>query len=187
YSSIANAGFILLGIASWNSGGQLSAFQVTGFYLSVYLLMTFAAFFILAAIHSDSGSDEIAAFEGLSSRNPALALLTTIVVGALAGLPLTAGFFGKLFVFQAAVNADLWIPIALGFVGVAAGFYYYFQLIRAMYWRKSLETRAVKVRPLSFYVVSTLTALIVILGFFPQPIHWLIGVKSPETTVVDDE
>ncbi|MDC1206371.1 NADH-quinone oxidoreductase subunit N [Akkermansiaceae bacterium] len=187
YSSIANAGFILLGIASWNSGGQLSAFQVTGFYLSVYLLMTFAAFFILAAIHSDSGSDEIAAFEGLSSRNPALALLTTIVVGALAGLPLTAGFFGKLFVFQAAVNANLWIPIALAFVGVAAGFYYYFQIIRAMYWRKSLETRAVKVRPLSFYVVATLTALIVILGFFPQPIHWLIGVKSPETTVVDDE
>ena len=175
YSSIANAGFILLGIASWNNGGELSAFQVTAFYLSVYLMMTFAAFFILAAIHRDSGSDEIAAFEGLSSRNPALAFLTTIVVGALAGLPLTAGFFGKFFAFQAAVSAHLWLPIALGFIGVAAGFYYYFQIIRAMYWRKSLETRPVKVRPLSFYVIATLTALIVILGIFPQPILWIIG------------
>jgi len=177
YSSIANAGFILLGIASWNNSGELSAFQITGFYLSVYLLMTFAAFFILAAVHRDSGSDEIAAFEGLSTRNPALALMTTVVVGALAGLPLTAGFFGKLFAFQGAVSADLWLPIILGFVGVAAGFYYYFQIIRAMYWRKSLDTSDLRVRPLSFYVIATLTILIVILGIFPQPIHWFLGAQ----------
>ena len=175
YSSIANAGFILLGIAAWNSKSDLSAFQVTGFYLSVYFLMTFAAFFILGAIHRDSGSDEIAAFEGLGTRNPALAFLTTIVIGALAGLPLTAGFFGKLFAFQAAVGASLWIPISLGFVGVAAGFFYYFKIIRAMYWRKSLKTSPVKVRLLSFYVIAVLTRLIILLGFFPQPILWLLG------------
>ncbi|MDB4353723.1 NADH-quinone oxidoreductase subunit N [Akkermansiaceae bacterium] len=175
YSSIANAGFILLGLASWNHQGDLTAFQITGFYLAVYFLMTFAAFFILAAIHRDSGSDEISAFEGLSSRNPTLAFLTTIVVGALAGLPLTAGFYGKFFAFQAAVGAHLWIPLGLAFIGVAAGFYYYFQIIRAMYWRKSLETAPLRVRPLSFYVIATLTGLIVILGIFPKPILWLLG------------
>ena len=97
------------------------------------------------------------------------------MIGALAGLPLTAGFFGKLFAFQAAVGASLWIPISLGFVGVAAGFFYYFKIIRAMYWRKSLKTSPVKVRLLSFYVIAVLTGLIILLGFFPQPILWLLG------------
>ncbi|MGJ8696566.1 MAG: NADH-quinone oxidoreductase subunit N [Verrucomicrobiaceae bacterium] len=174
YSSIANAGFILMAIASWNGTKDLSAPQVTGFYLAVYFIMTFAAFFILAAVHRDSGSDEIAAFEGLGSRNPALAFLTTIVVGALAGLPLTAGFLGKFFAFQAAISANLWLPVILGFVGAAAGFYYYFKIVRAMYWRKSLDSSPINVRPLSFYVIATLTALVIILGIFPQPILWLL-------------
>ncbi|MEN8797232.1 MAG: NADH-quinone oxidoreductase subunit N [Akkermansiaceae bacterium] len=174
YSSIANAGFILLGIAAWNKSGDLSSVQITQFYLAIYLIMTFAAFFILAVIHRDSGSDDISAFEGLGSRNPLLALLTTIVIGALAGLPLTAGFIGKLFAFQAAIAGDLWLPVILGFIGVAAGFYYYFKIIRAMYWRKSLNDSPVKVRPLSLYVVITLVTLILILGVFPQPIRWLL-------------
>lgn len=176
YSSIANAGFILLGVAAWTKGGEntLSSYQVVGFYLSVYLIMTFAAFFVLAVIQRDSGSDDISAFEGLGSRNPALALLTTVIVGALAGLPLTAGFLGKLFAFQAAIAGSFWIPVSLGFIGVAAGFYYYFKIIRAMYWRKSLEREAIKVRPLSFYVIAVLTGLIILLGIFPQPILWML-------------
>lgn len=174
YSSIANAGFILLGIAAWNQSTDLTSLQITKFYLAIYLIMTFAAFFILAVIHRDSGSDDIAAFEGLGSRNPLLALLTTIVIGALAGLPLTAGFIGKLFAFQAAIAGDLWFPVILGFIGVAAGFYYYFKIIRAMYWRQSLNDAPVKVRPLSLYVVVTLVALIIIIGVFPQPIQWLL-------------
>ena len=174
YSSIANAGFILLGIAAWNKSSALTSTQITAFYLTVYLIMTFAAFFILATLHRDSGTDDIAAFEGLSSRNPLLALLTTVVIGALAGLPLTAGFIGKFFAFQAAVAGELWIIVILGFVGVAAGFYYYFKIIRAMYWRKSLNESPVKVRPLTLYVVITLVSLIIILGVFPQPIRWML-------------
>ncbi|MGC6427911.1 MAG: NADH-quinone oxidoreductase subunit N [Akkermansiaceae bacterium] len=174
YSSIANAGFILLGIAAWNKSSALTSTQITAFYLTVYLIMTFAAFFILATLHRDSGTDDIAAFEGLGSRNPLLAFLTTIVIGALAGLPLTAGFIGKFFAFQAAVAGELWIIVILGFVGVAAGFYYYFKIIRAMYWRKSLNESPVKVRPLTLYVMITLVFLIIILGVFPQPIRWML-------------
>ena len=73
------------------------------------------------------------------------------------------------------MGASPWIPISLGFVGVAAGFFYYFKIIRAMYWRKSLKTSPVKVRLLSFYVIAVLTGLIILLGFFPQPILWLLG------------
>ena len=174
YSSIANAGFILLAVAAWNKGSDLTSAQIVGFYLAIYLIMTYAAFFILSTIHRNTGSEEISAFEGLGTRNPLLALVTTIVMAAMAGVPLTAGFFGKFFVFESAVQAKLWIPIAIGFIGVAAGFYYYFQIIRAMYWRQSLDESPIKVRPLSLYVIITLTALLIIFGFYPQPILWLL-------------
>jgi len=174
YSSIANAGFILLAVAAWNKGSDLTTAQIVGFYLAIYLIMTYAAFFILSTIHRNTGSEEISAFEGLGTRNPLLALLTTIVMAAMAGVPLTAGFFGKFFVFESAVQANLWVPITIGFIGVAAGFYYYFQIIRAMYWRKSLDESPIKIRPLSFYILVTLTALLIIFGIFPQPILWLL-------------
>lgn len=175
YSSIANAGFILLPLAAWNAGSDLTSSQVVAAYLAIYLIMTFAAFFVLAVIHRNTGSDEISAFEGLGQRHPTLAFMTAIIMGALAGLPLTAGFWGKFLAFKIAVNGGLWVPVILGFIGVAAGFYYYFQVIRAMYWRNSISTKAIRVRPLSFCVIVCLTTLIIILGVWPQPILWLIG------------
>ena len=174
YSSIANAGFILLPFAAWNAGNDLTSKEVISFYLVIYLIMTFAAFFILAVIHRNTGSDEISAFEGLGDRHPTLAAMTAVIIGALAGLPLTAGFWGKFLAFKMAIAGHLWVPVILGFVGVAAGFYYYFQIIRAMYWRNSLEEAPLKVRPLSFWVIVVLTSLTVILGFWPQPVYWLV-------------
>lgn len=177
YSSIANAGFILMAIAAWNPGSEsnLSSKQVVMFYLVIYLIMTFAAFFILAVISRSTGSDDIAAFEGLGTRHPLLAFMTTIVIGALAGVPLTAGFLGKFLAFQIGINAGLWVPVSLGFIGVAAGFYYYFQIVRAMYWRSSLDESPVRIAPISLYVIGVLSVLLIVLAFTPQPILWLIG------------
>jgi NADH-quinone oxidoreductase subunit N len=136
--------------------------------------MTFAAFFILAIIHRNTGSDEISAFEGLGKRDPLLAFMAAITIGALAGLPLTAGFWGKFLAFKTAIDGGLWFPVSLGFIGVAAGFYYYFQIIRAMYWRSSLESDPIEIRPIAFRSIAGLATLLVILGFWPQPIYWLL-------------
>ncbi|MDF1713337.1 MAG: NADH-quinone oxidoreductase subunit N [Akkermansiaceae bacterium] len=175
YSSIANAGFILLPLAAWQIGtDELTSKQVIAFYLAIYLIMTFAAFFILAVIHRNTGSDEISAFEGLGKRHPLLAFMTAITIGALAGLPLTAGFWGKFLAFKSAVDADLWVPVSLGFIGVAAGFYYYFQIIRAMYWRSSLNESSFEIEPIALRTIVVLTALIAVLGFWPQPVYWLL-------------
>ncbi len=175
YSSIANAGFILLPMAAWQtSTDELTSKQVIAFYLAIYLIMTFAAFFILAVIHRNTGSDEISAFEGLGKRHPLLAFMTAIVIGALAGLPLTAGFWGKFLAFKTAVDAELWVPVSLGFIGVAAGFYYYFQIIRAMYWRSSLDEKTFEIQPIALRTIVGLTSLIVVLGFWPQPVYWLL-------------
>lgn len=177
YSSIANAGFILLALCSWNQGGngELSSPQVVMFYLAVYLMMTFAGFFVLVTIAKNTGSDDISGFDGLASRNPLLAFLTTVIIGALAGIPLTAGFLGKFLAFSIAITSSHWVPVSLGFIGVAAGFYYYFTIIRAMYWRESLDQTPVKMSVSSLYTLSVLTALLIVLAFSAEPILWIIS------------
>jgi NADH-quinone oxidoreductase subunit N len=177
YSSIANAGFILLALCSWNQGGdgELSSPQVVMFYLAVYLVMTFAGFFVLVTIAKNTGSDDISGFDGLASRNPLLAFLTTVIIGALAGIPLTAGFLGKFLAFSIAITSSHWVPVSLGFIGVAAGFYYYFKIIRAMYWREALDQTPVKISVSSLYTLSVLTALLIVLAFSAEPILWIIG------------
>jgi NADH-quinone oxidoreductase subunit N len=182
YSSIAHAGFILLAVAAWNTGDEdtLSTYQAVAFYLGTYLIITLGAFFVLVVVHNSEGSDEISAFEGLAQRNPLLALCTTVLLAALAGLPLTAGFFGKFFAFQLAIESAatskvLWWGVGLGFVGVAAGFYYYLKVIRSMYWRAAPKDDVLEIPRISRYAIITLTLATVILGFWPQPVLWLIG------------
>lgn len=177
YSSIAHAGFLVLALAAWKpeSAENLGSVGSVSFYLATYLLMTLASFFVLAQVRIQDESERIDAFNGLGKRNPTLAIGLTIIMAALAGVPLTAGFLGKLFVFSLAVEAKLWWGVILAFIGAAAGFYYYFKLIRAMWW----ETPAGDVKPLVLpqitrVCVASLTVAVLVLGVWPQPILWLI-------------
>jgi NADH-quinone oxidoreductase subunit N len=182
YSSIGHAGFILLAVAAWNEGSDtvLSTVQAVAFYLGTYLLITIGAFFVLVVIRNSEGSDEISAFDGLGRRNPLLALCTTVLLAALAGLPLTAGFFGKFFAFQlaiqsAAANKILWWGVGLGFIGVAAGFYYYLNVVRSIYWRAGATDEIVVLPRISRCAIVSLTITTLLIGVWPQPILWLIG------------
>lgn len=171
YSSIAHAGFLLIGLATGEFNSVL-------FYLAIYLVMTFAAFFALGIVHNATGSDEISAFDGLAKRNPTLALSLTIIMASMAGVPLTAGFMGKFFIFRTAVqNLDIvsWTVIAIAFIGAAAGFYYYFKVIRAMYWNNSSDDQALTISPISKVSLIAFTTAILVLGVYPQPILVLIG------------
>ena len=182
YSSIAHAGFILLAIAAWSPGGEnsLSTPQVVSLYLATYLIITLGAFFVLVVIRNSEGSDDISAFEGLGQRNPLLAFCTTVLLSALAGLPLTAGFIGKLFAFQLAIssaasNKTLWLGVGLGFIGVAASFYYYLKVVRAIYWRAAQNNRAIPIPRISRLAIVGLTLLTILFGFWPNPILWVMG------------
>ncbi|NIP98959.1 MAG: hypothetical protein GWO24_38405, partial [Akkermansiaceae bacterium] len=175
-------GFVLLAVAAWSDGGEtsLSTYQAVSFYLGTYLVVALGAFFVLALVRNAEDSDEISAFNGLGRRNPMLALCTTVLLAALAGLPLTAGFFGKFFAFQLAIQAAasnkiLWWGVGLGFIGVAAGFYYYLKVIRSMYWRAASTEDALPIPPVSRYAIITLTVATLLLGIWPQPVLWLIG------------
>jgi len=169
YSSIAHAGFLIMGIAT-------DDFISVSFYLGTYLLMTFAAFFVLAIVRTSEDSDSLDAFDGLGQRNPLLAGLLTVAMAALAGIPLTAGFWGKFFIFKSALEAGLsWWLIGIAFVSVAAGFYYYLKVVKAMYWNAPRSEKVITFPLISKVVLIALTVAILILGIYPQPIMNLLG------------
>ena len=169
YSSIAHAGFLLIGVATQD-------YDAVSFYLGTYLLMTFAAFFVLALIRSEEDSDELEAFDGLGKRNPLLAFALTIAMAALAGIPLTAGFWGKFLIFKSAIANDIsWWLLSIAFVSVAAGFYYYLKVVKAMYWNTAKDSASITVPVITKVVLILLTAAILILGIYPQPVFNLLG------------
>jgi len=177
YSSIAHAGFLLLALSAGEEGshGQLGSGDVVSFYLATYLIMTLGVFFILAQVRIQRGGETIDDFNGLGRTNPRLALAMTVLLASLAGVPLTAGFYGKFFTFSLAVDADLWVAIGVAFIAVAAGFYYYFKVIRAMWWNEPKGAAPVELPPLSRLCVGALTIATVVFGFWPEPILWLLG------------
>lgn len=173
YSSIAHAGFLLLAVAAvFRQDGTGPAIA---FYLGAYLLMTALAFHALTLVTVATGSEEISAFNGLARRSPFLAFAMTVALGSLAGIPLTAGFFGKVFVFLPAIQAGLNWLVAAGALGVAAGLYYYLKIARAMFWLPPDNEAPVRVPALSVATLAVLSALVLALGVFPLPLMRLAG------------
>lgn len=133
YSSIAHAGYILIGVVAISQLGLTSVV----FYLIAYLITNLAAFGIVVTFSQVVGSDEISAYSGLSRRKPWLALAMMVALLSLAGMPPLAGFVAKIFVFAAAVKVGL---IWLAFVGVLnsiVGLYYYLTVLKYVYLFRS--------------------------------------------------
>ena len=172
YSSIAHAGYLLVGVASV---GSPAAGRAIVFYLVAYLLMTFLAFLVLIPVAKAAGGDDISDFNGLGRRSPGLALAMLISMLSLAGLPFTAGFLGKFFIFEAAMREQHYALVVIGVVTVACGFYYYLKVVRAMYWQPvPADAAPIVATPLTRFAAGFLAALILILGIFPKPILQLL-------------
>jgi NADH-quinone oxidoreductase subunit N len=168
YSSIAHAGYLLVGVASV---GAVFAGRAIVFYLFGYLLMTFLAFLVLVPVAKASGGEEISHFNGLGRRSPGLALALLLAMLSLAGLPFTVGFLGKFFIFEAAMSQQKYLLVIVGVVTVASGFYYYLKVVRAMYWQAPPDDAPeIVVSTPSRIAILCLSALILILGVYPQPI-----------------
>ena len=167
YSSIAHAGYLLVALASWKSGHAPATFS---FYLAGYFLMTLLAFLVLIVVNRATGGDDIANFNGLGQRSPVLAFGMTIAMLSLAGIPFTVGFLGKFFVFLDAVKTGQWLLVGVGVVTVAAGFYYYLKVVRAMYWNVAKDPSAIAVSGLTRATIAVLVVLIFVLGVYPAPV-----------------
>jgi NADH-quinone oxidoreductase subunit N len=175
YSSIAHAGYLLIGVACFDGNSVV-------FYLTAYLLMTLLSFAVLVVIERQSG-DRIGDFDGLSKRSPFLAFALLIGMVSLAGLPFTAGFFGKFFIFYAAVEQHQTALIVVGLVTVACGFYYYLKVVRAMYWQTPRTNSSIPLTALSRATIIVLIAGTIFFGVYPQPILRTIK-PQPDTVAV---
>ena len=155
YSSIAHAGFALIGVAALSELGIASVV----FYMMVYVITNLAAFGIVAAFWRISGSDQIADYAALSRRSPTLAIIIMVTFLSLAGMPPLGGFVAKFFVFAAAVKAGLvWLAI-IGVLNTIVGLYYYLVVLKVVYlYRSEDEDKPV---PLTRPYALALTILVV--------------------------
>lgn len=169
YSSISHAGYLLFGIVAI---GASSAGSIL-LYATAYSLATVIAFGSLILVKRNTGSDDFESFNGLAKRNPKLALVITVSMLSLAGIPLTAGFVGKFILFAGALENYHVLLVVLAVINAAISIYYYFRVIVAMYF-KAAEREEV-VYPANFQFVFVLAAiLIVIIGLVPSIITNLI-------------
>lgn len=168
YSSIAHAGYLLVAFAASSVLGTAAVL----YYLAAYALMKVGAFTLVAHL-SSAGEKNLSLddYAGLGRRQPAAAALLTLFLLSLLGLPLTAGFLGKFYVFQAAVGADLVWLVVLAAINTAIGAYYYLRVIIAMYFREPAREWQPEPLPAGVAAVVLLAAAgTVVLGVFPGPV-----------------
>ncbi len=164
YSSIAHAGYAMIGVVAYWQLGLAS----TVFYLVAYLLTNLLAFGVISIVGNATGSDDISSYNGLSRRNPALGLAMLVAFLSLSGMPPFAGFVGKVFVFVAAVKAGwIWLTIA-GVLNSILGLYYYLNVLKAVYLyrleKQDEEKHPVHVSRHAMAAICLLIAGILLLG-----------------------
>jgi len=133
FSSIAQAGFILLGLMT---GNQLGTATIV-YFVMIYIFSNLAAFGVVQAISLKTGKENMNDYEGLYRTNPNLSLVMMLALFSLAGIPPVAGFFGKFFLFTAAASEGYYLLVFLAVVNVTISLYYYLLVIRAMFLRTS--------------------------------------------------
>jgi NADH-quinone oxidoreductase subunit N len=138
YSSIAHAGYVLVGMAALAIDNTRAASAVM-FYLLVYSIMTLGAFALISALEnrSDSRGLELDDLSGLGLKRPMLGFAMAVFMFAMAGIPPTAGFFGKYYIFSAAVERGMVTLAVIGVLNSAVSLYYYLRVVVYMYFRKS--------------------------------------------------
>jgi len=169
YSSISHAGYLLFAIVALGVGSANSVLV----YASAYSIASIMAFGALILIQEQSGSDSFESFNGLSERNPFLALMLTIAMLSLAGIPLTAGFIGKFYMFTGALgHYQVWLVI-IAVINAIISIFYYFRVIIAMYFNTA--DRVEVVVPGYYKFVLGISALAtIIIGIYPAFISGLI-------------
>lgn len=174
YSSIAHLGYLLIVVIAAASIPGILSVESMGFYVAAYFIMSLAGFAVISAI-SNSGKelDMISDYQGLFWRNPWLAAVMITVLFSLAGIPLTAGFIGKFYVFTNGLQGSLWFLLTLLIIGSAIGLYYYLRIIYAILQQPekvSKQDPAMQAIPFGTHaVLASMTAIIIYLGVYPMP------------------
>lgn len=171
YSSIAHAGYLLLGVAALSHAGQAAVL----FYLAGYLFTVLAAFAAICVVLRHLDDEDVSALAGLHTRAPLLAGAMLLAMVSLAGIPPLVGFFGKFLLVKAALDqapgqpAYYW-AVAAAIVGVVISLYYYFNVVRVMYWATPAPAPAAfGISPVLRGALYVCMAAMLLLGFYPGP------------------
>jgi len=170
YSSIAQAGYMLIGVVAASPRGVTA----TLLYLIAYVLSNLGAFAAVIAFSNHTGSDAIEDYAGLSRRAPTLALALIICLLSLGGIPPTAGFIGKLYLFSAAIEKGLlWLAV-VGVINSVISLAYYWKIIRAMYIAPPRTEETLRTSSTLTVALGVTVAGVLIVGAFPGPLLALI-------------
>jgi NADH-quinone oxidoreductase subunit N len=177
YSSIAHAGYMLMGLVVLNKAG----FTAVVIYLVVYLFMNLGAFAVVQVVADHSGSEDITAYRGLGYRSPLLAILLGVFLFSLAGIPPLAGFIGKFYLFAAILQhgGDWYVLLAVvGIINSAIALFYYTLIVREMFLRQPEVQTPIQARFVVVALIAILAIPTVLLGIYWEPIYPAIHAAS---------
>lgn len=174
YSSIAQIGYLFIPLIAGGGGGASSAV----FYLVSYMAATIAAFGVISVVSATREAGDVESLEdyaGLSARRPWLAGVLAVAILSLLGMPLTAGFFAKFYIFSAAAGSGLWWLLIVGVVNTGMSAFYYLRVVFALYSRPESIPETEPCRGLVCPGISLglCVAIIVLMGVYPTPLVWL--------------
>jgi NADH-quinone oxidoreductase subunit N len=169
YSSISHAGYLLFAIVALGAASGSTILV----YATAYSIASIIAFGALILIQQATNSDSFDSFNGLGKKNPFLALVLTIAMLSLAGIPLTAGFIGKFFAFNMVMSKyHIWL-LVVAVINAIISIFYYFRVIIAMYFRTA-EREEITVPPYYVFVLGFAALATIVIGVYPQFISGLI-------------
>ena len=183
YSSVAHAGFIMTALV-----GGIDGVEALWFYVVTYAFQVVGAFGVVAAISGvDSGASEISSYAGLAKRSPFLAGVLTLMMLAMGGIPLTAGFAGKLGVFRAALDAGYTWLVVLALVASAAGLFFYLRVVVRVYIDDPVDgslavegaSGGIAIGDGMRFALTSVAVLTVAFGINPVPLLTVVGNALP--------
>jgi NADH-quinone oxidoreductase subunit N len=170
YSAIAHAGYLLVGVVASSPSPEDGAARGVLFYVLAYALMNLGAFALVTLVSSRDGEHvQLSGYAGLARRHPAIAAAMAVFMLSLAGIPPTAGFWGKLYVFQAAVQSGHVALAVIALLNSAVAMFYYLRVVVTMYMREATDEAYVGRDPQVGFAMVALAVAILWIGLFPGP------------------
>ena len=174
YSSIAQVGYLLLGVVAMTAASS----NALMLHLMGYAFTTLAAFMVIIAVETRTGKEEVQDFAGLGDRAPLSAMVMAAALLSLAGLPFFAGFITKFYLFTSAADAGLLWLAGLAITNSLVSLYYYLNVIRQMYIEEPEDSSPLRMAPLTNGILVVLLAGMVFVGVYPGPLLDLIETAS---------
>lgn len=184
YSSIAHAGYLMLGVAALSASGQSAVM----YYLAGYVFTVVAAFAVIALAMQHLDNEDVSGLAGLNQRSPLLASTMTLAMVSLAGLPPLAGFFGKFLLLRAIIaegpaNHGYYGLAFVALVGIIISFYYYFGVVRAIYWsRETADLSPIRLSWAAKFPIALCIAGMFWLGTFP---NYVVNLANQAATALE--